>query len=461
MLSKLIGDKQFYRRVLAVSLPIMIQNFITNFVSLLDNIMVGRVGTTAMTGVAISNQLMFVFNLCIFGCVSASGIFTAQFYGRGDHRGVADTMRFKLYSSLLLGAVGIGIFAAFGEPLITLYLQGEGAVEDAAASLGAGLEYLHIMLLGLIPFVIVQCYAATLRETGETFVPMLAGITAVAVNLVFNYILIFGKFGAPAMGASGAAAATVLSRWVELLIVLIWTHANHEKNPFARMTYLTAKVPRMLVARIMTKGMPLMFNELFWSVGVAALSQCFSQRGLAVVAAVNISSTITNLFNVIHIALGSSVSIIVGQLLGAGDMEEAVDQDRKLIAFSCGVCLFIGTVMFITAPLFPAIYNTEQAVRDLASSFIRIMAVYMPFGAFLHASYFTLRSGGKTIITFLFDSVFICCVSFPAAYIMAYFTAIPIVPLYAAVQALDLIKCVIGYILVKKRIWVQNIIEEN
>ena len=461
MLSKLIGDKQFYRRVLAVSLPIMIQNFITNFVSLLDNIMVGRVGTTAMTGVAISNQLMFVFNLCIFGCVSASGIFTAQFFGRGDHRGVADTMRFKLYSGLLLCAVGIGIFAVFGEQLITLYLQGEGAVEDAAASLETGFEYLRIMLLGLVPFVIVQCYAATLRETGQTFVPMLAGIAAVAVNLVFNYILIFGKFGAPAMGASGAAAATVLSRWIEMLIVLIWTHANHKKNPFARMTYLTAKVPRMLVARIMTKGMPLMFNELFWSIGVAALSQCYSWRGLAVVAAVNISSTITNLFNVIHIALGSSVSIIVGQLLGAGDMEEAVDQDRKLIAFSCGACLLIGAVMFVTAPLFPAIYNTEQSVRDLATSFIRIMAVYMPFGAFLHASYFTLRSGGKTIITFLFDSVFICCVSFPAAYLMAHFTAIPIVPLYAAVQALDLIKCVIGYILVKKRIWVQNIIEEN
>ena len=461
LLKSLIGDRNFYRHVLAVSLPIMIQNFITNFVSLLDNIMVGRVGTTAMTGVAISNQLIFVFNLCIFGCVSASGIFTAQFYGRGDQRGVADTMRFKLYSGLLLCAVGIGVFAMFGEGLISLYLQGEGAVEDAQASLAAGLDYLHIMLWGLAPFVLVQCYAGTLRECGQTFVPMVAGITAVIVNLSLNYVLIFGKFGAPALGASGAALATVISRYVELLIVVIWTHRHHDENPFARMTYQSAGVPRALVGKIMIKGMPLMVNELFWSLGVAALSQCYSWRGLSVVAAINISSTITNLFNVIHLALGSSVSIIVGQLLGAGDMEEAVDRDTKLIAFSTGVCLIIGAVMFAAAPLFPAIYNTEQAVRDLATAFIRIMAVYMPFGAFLHASYFTLRSGGKTIITFLFDSVFICCVSLPSAYIMAHYTAVPIIPLYAAVQAIDIIKCVIGFILVKRRVWVQNIIENE
>lgn len=461
LLKSLIGDRNFYRHVLAVSLPIMIQNFITNFVSLLDNIMVGRVGTTAMTGVAISNQLIFVFNLCIFGCVSASGIFTAQFYGRGDQRGVADTMRFKLYSGLLLCAVGIGVFALFGEGLISLYLQGEGAVEDAQASLAAGLDYLHIMLWGLAPFVLVQCYAGTLRECGQTFVPMVAGITAVIVNLSLNYVLIFGKFGAPALGASGAALATVISRYVELLIVVIWTHRHHDENPFARMTYQSAGVPRALVGKIMIKGMPLMVNELFWSLGVAALSQCYSWRGLSVVAAINISSTITNLFNVIHLALGSSVSIIVGQLLGAGDMEEAVDRDTKLIAFSTGVCLIIGAVMFAAAPLFPAIYNTEQAVRDLATAFIRIMAVYMPFGAFLHASYFTLRSGGKTIITFLFDSVFICCVSLPSAYIMAHYTAVPIIPLYAAVQAIDIIKCVIGFILVKRRVWVQNIIENE
>lgn len=458
MLKKLIGDKHFYRHVLAVALPIMIQNGITNFVSLLDNIMVGRVGTTEMTGVAIANQLIFVFNLCVFGCVAASGIFTAQFYGRNDHKGVADTMRFKLYSGVLLLLIGVGIFAAFGEPLVNLYLLGEGSPEDAARSLACGTQYLSIMLIGLLPFVLVQCYVGTLRETGETFVPMVAGIVAVLVNLVFNYILIFGKLGAPMLGAAGAAVATVLSRYVELAIVVIWTHTHHAKNPFAAMLYKTVRVPVALVRSIIIKGMPLMVNELFWSVGVAALSQCYSFRGQHVVAATNISSTISNLFNVVHLALGFSVSIIVGQLLGAGKMKEAVDTDYKMIAFSSGCCFVIGAVMFVIAPLFPMIYNTTDLVRDLATQIIRVLAVYMPFGAFLHATYFTLRTGGKTIVTFLFDSVFICCVSFPAAYVLSHFTGVPIVPMYAIIQALDLIKCAIGFILVIKGVWVNNII---
>ncbi|MBP3919418.1 MAG: MATE family efflux transporter [Clostridia bacterium] len=454
----LIGDRTFYKHVLAVALPIMIQNGITNFVSLLDNIMVGRVGTTEMTGVAIANQLIFVFNLCIFGCVSASGIFTAQFYGSGDHKGVADTMRFKLYSGLVLLACGVGIFAVFGKPLVNLYLLGEGSAADAMQSLTCGTQYLYIMLIGLLPFVLVQCYAGTLRETGETFVPMVAGIIAVLVNLLFNWILIFGKFGAPALGAAGAAIATVISRYVEAVIVIAWTHLHKAKNLFAVSLFQTSKVPFKLVRSIILKGMPLMVNELFWAIGVAALAQCYSFRGQHVVAAVNISSTISNLFNVVHLALGSSVSIIIGQLLGAGKMEEAVDRDRKLIAFSCGCCFVIGAVMFVIAPLFPQIYNTTDDVRTLAAQIIRILAVYMPFGAFLHASYFTLRTGGKTIVTFLFDSVFICCISFPAAYLLSHMTALPIVPLYAAVQSLDLIKCVIGFILVKKRVWVNNII---
>ncbi len=459
MLKKYIGDKRFYTMVLTVALPIMIQNGITNFVSLLDNIMVGRVGTTQMTGVAIANQLMFVFNLCIFGAVSGAGIFTAQFFGKGDQKGIAHTMRFKLYIGLLVTCIGAAVFLFAGEPLIQLYLQGEGAVEDAQASLACGLSYIHIMVLGLLPFVLVQCYAGTLRETGETFLPMLAGIIAVLVNLTFNYILIFGHFGAPALGAAGAAIATVLSRYVELAIVVIWTHMHKKKNLFAGEIYKSPKIPVQLVQRILKKGMPLMINELLWSVGIAALTQCYSFRGLHVVAALNISQTISNLFNVVYLALGSSVSIVVGQLLGANRMEEAVDTDRKMITFSTVSCLFIGGILFAAAPLFPQIYNTTDEVRALATSIIRVCAIYMPIGSFLHASYFTLRSGGKTIITFFFDSGFICCISLPVAYVLAHYTAIPIVALYFSVQMLDLMKCAIGYILLKKRVWVNNIVE--
>ena len=147
-----MSNKHFNRRILAVALPMMIQNGITNFVQMLDNVMVGQVGTIPMSGVAIVNQLMFVFNLCIFGAASGAGIFTAQFKGREDHEGIRHTFRFKLLVGMLLSAVGIGVFLTFGRELIALYLTGEGTPEDAALTMEFGQRYLKVMLFGLLPF---------------------------------------------------------------------------------------------------------------------------------------------------------------------------------------------------------------------------------------------------------------------------------------------------------------------
>ncbi|MDE7252499.1 MAG: MATE family efflux transporter [Acetatifactor sp.] len=455
---KIFGDKAFYKMVLGVAVPIMIQNGITNFVGLLDNIMVGRVGTEQMSGIAIVNQLLLVFNLAIFGAISGAGIFSAQFYGCGDQKGVRHTFRFKGYICILLSAIGILILTLFGRDLIWMYLHGEDNQVALEAALHYGQEYLWVMLIGLFPFAVEQLYTSTLRECGETVVPMTAGIVAVLVNLVLNYLLIFGTFGCPKLGVVGAAIATVVSRYVQAAIVVIWTHTHPVKMPFIKGAYSSFKVPGHLAGQIIIKGAPLMVNEILWASGIAVLMQCYSIRGLDTVAALNISTTISNLFNVVFIAMGSAISIIVGQLLGAGKMEEAKDTDIKLIAFSVMSCIVIGGFLTIIAPLFPMLYNTTDEVKALAAWFLRIAALCMPIAGFLHASYFTLRSGGKTIITFLFDSVFLWCVSIPVAFVLSRFTGMPIVPLYLSIQLLDLIKCVIGFILVKKGVWLNNIV---
>ena len=456
--SRFIGDKQFYKMVLTVAVPIMLQNGITNFVGLLDNIMVGQIGTEQMSGAAIVNQLIFVYNLCIFGGVSGAGIFTAQYFGQNDTEGVRNTFRFKLWMAALLTAITIMLFLTAGSSLIQMYLKGEASSTDAAATLMYGRQYLMIMLIGLPAFMLGQVYASTLRECGETVLPMKAGIISVLVNLVFNYLLIYGKFGFPKLGVQGAAIATVLSRYVEVLIIVIWPHRHKEKNAFTEGLYHTLKVPAFLVKKILTKGTPLLLNETLWAAGMAMLTQCYSVRGLNVVAGLNISNTINNVFNIVFIALGDSVAIIVGQLLGAGDMKRARDTDNKMIAFSVACCTAAALVMLIMAPVFPRFYNTNAEAKLLAKQFIMVTAIFMPQNAFLHACYFTLRSGGKTIITFLFDSVFIWCVSVVIAYTLSHFTALPVIAIYTLVQAGDIVKSVVGFILVKKGIWLQNIV---
>ena len=458
MLRKYIGDRAFYRHVIAVALPIIIQNGIGNFVSLLDNIMVGQIGTVQMNGVSIVNQLIFVFNLCVFGATSGAGIFTAQFHGCGDHNGVRSTFRFKILIGLLLSAVGVGIFLLFGQPLIRLYLQGEGTAEDIAATLAHGWAYLLIMLWGLPAFAISNAYAGTLRESGQTVVPMVASTTAVFVNLGLNWVLIFGHFGLEPMGVRGAAIATVISRYVELGIVAFWAHLHPKKLPFIRGALRSLYIPAPLLKQIIVKGMPLLLNEALWSTAMAIMNQCYSTRGLDVVAALNINSAIYNLSSVVYMAMGNAVGIIIGQMLGAGKSEQEVrDTDRKLIVASVFSCLIFGLLMVAVSGLFPQIYNTSDQVRSLVTRLICISALFMPFYAFTHATYFTLRSGGQTWITFVYDSCFVWAVCVSLAFCLSRFTTLSILPLYSICHGADVIKCFLGGAMIKQGKWIRNL----
>lgn len=461
-MSKLIGSWSFYKKTLMIAIPVMIQNLITNFVALIDNIMVGQVGTEQMSGVAIVNQLFFVYNLTIFGAISGAGIFCAQFFGKGDIEGVRNTFRFKIITVSFLTVAGIAVFLLFGDNLITMYLHDAEEGIDLAATFEYAKQYMLVMLVGLVPFSFEQAYSSTLREGEIATPPMVAGVVAVIVNTVLNYLLIFGIGVFPELGVEGAAIATVISRFIQVAIVIIWTHTHSKRLAFVKGLYKSFAVPKNLVARITVKGLiPLMANECLWSAGVSALVQNYSLRGIDVVAGLNIANTVINLFNVMFIAFGSGVSVVIGQMLGANELNKARDAAPKLIFFSAMLCVVVGGIMACFSGLFPLAYNTSENVRSLASSFILISAVLMPIHGALHCTYFTLRSGGKTLITFLFDCGFSWGVSVPLAYCLANFTDMGIIPLYLCCQCVEVVKCLIGLILIKKGVWLSNIVSDK
>lgn len=459
LIENIKSAKPYYKRMVLIAIPIMIQNGITNFVNMLDNIMVGRVGTLQMTGVSIINQLMFVYGLCIFGAMSGAGIFTAQFYGKKDKDGVRSTLQYKLALSIILAIIGIATFTLAGETLISAYLQGEGSAEDIAAVMQYSKSYLRITIIGAVPFALSQAYASTMRETSDRIVPLVATISAVFVNLVFNYLLIFGKFGFPELGIEGAAIATTLSRFIELYILVIWAHTHRKKYDFipGLFTKFTITLPQVWKITLVT--IPLLLNETLWSAGMAILNQCYSVRGLDVVAAVNILSTLTNVFNVSFIAFGSATGIILSQMLGAGEKKKAEFAAPKLFTFSVFVVIFIAAAMALFAPIFPKIYNTDDTVRHLATSLILTAAIFMPVQAGTNAGYFTLRSGGKTLITFIFDCGFVWLVNIPIAFVLSRFTDLYIVYLYGAVIGMETFKCLLSYILVRKGVWLNSVVD--
>lgn len=458
-LRNFIGTKSFYKHTLAIALPIMIQNGITNFVSMLDNIMVGRIGTEQMSGVAITNQLIFIYNLCIFGAVAGAGIFTAQYYGEQNHEGIRSTLRFKLIIGTLVTALAFALFMLFGDNLIMAYLAGNSDGGDMNAAFGYAKDYLNVILIGIIPFMVLQAYSGTLRECNETMLPMKAGFAAVLVNLVLNYLLIYGNLGFPMLGVKGAAIATVTARYTETAIVIIWLHRHKKEHPYAKGLYRTFKIPFDLFKKFFAKSLSLLINEGLWSGGTAMLTLCYSFRGLNTISGLNIANTLYNVFSVVFIALGNAISIIVGQLLGAGKFKEAKETDKRLIVFAVFSCTLTAVLLLAIAPFFPKIYNTTPEAKQIALYFLIAQALFMPQTAFMNAAYFTLRSGGKTVLTLVFDSVFMWCASVPTAFILAKVTSIPAIAIFVAVQGVEFIKCIIGFILVKKGIWIQNIVD--
>ena len=457
ILKKFIGDRAFYKKVFAIAIPMIIQNGITNFVNLLDNVMVGSLGTEAMSGVSIVNQFVFIFNLLIFGAVSAGGIFTAQYHGLGDVKGVRDTFRFKFLLNMLIGAIGIAVFLIFGDALISTFLHAGDSEGDLALTLEYGKAYLLIFVIGMIPYAISQVYASTLRETGETLLPMYSSIVALVCNCGLNYLFIFTL----SMGVRGAAIATVVSRFAELGFIIIATHTRRSRYRFIEGVYRSFRLPKSLAFNIAIRGLPIMLNECLWSIAMTMRNQAYSLRGLDVVAAINISTVIINLASVVYLTCGLSTSIIVGAELGAGKIEKAKDSAWKLLAFSIFCAIVTGMIMIVIAPLFPLIYETTEAVRSLAAYMTVTSAILLPFCAFSNSSYFTIRSGGNALVTFLMDCGFMWVFVVPLSLITAHFTGLDIRIFFPVCQATEILKLVPGLILLCRGKWAKQLVGDK
>jgi putative MATE family efflux protein len=452
----LIGDKPFYKKVLAISIPIMLQNGVTHLVNLLDNVMVGSLGTESMSGVSIVNQFVFIFNLLIFGAVSAGGIFTAQYHGLGDDEGVRNTFRLKMILNLFLSVAAIILFLTLDDWLISTFLHSDGGTGeiDPVLTLNEGKAYLGVFVIGLIPYAITQVYASTLREVEETKLPMYASVIALSANFVLNIVFIF----ALGMGVRGAAIATVISRFLELAFIVVRTHKNSGAYTFINRAYRSFRLPPSLVKGVLIRGLPLMANEFLWSISITLRNQAYSTRGLDAVAAINISTVIINLINVVYMALGCSIAIIVGERLGAGRIEEAKATATKTLAFSLFTAVLSGIVMAAVAPVFPMIYETTDSVRSLATYMTLISAALIPFCAFAYCTYFVIRTGGRVFLTFMMDCGIMWSIVIPISLVLANFTPISIELLFLIGQGAEAVKLIPGLIILKKGSWAKSLV---
>ena len=458
-MGKYIGDRRFYSRVLKVMIPIVIQQGITNFVGLLDNIMVGQVGTEQMSGVAITNQLLFIFQLCIFGSLSGAGIFCAQYFGKGDQEKVRSVFRYKVITTGIITILAMGIFWFFREPLIRLFLTDTGSGGDLEATLGYGKTYLEVMMVGLIPFAIVQMYSSTMRETGETAIPMKASTLAVLVNMCFNYILIFGKFGAPKLGATGVAIATAVSRLIELAACVIVSFLSKDVKLNLTFMFIRSKV---LFGDFIRLSLPALGNDISWSVAFSMYSVILGHLGTDAVAANSLVTVVRNIGSVFCFAIASAGTILLGNVMGKGDLEKSKVYASRMLKMTIIAGAIGGVIVFAITPLVLRFASLSDGAMHYLKYMLLINTYYI-MGSAVNTALIAgvFRAGGDTKFGLICDTIDMWVYAVPLGFFAAFVLKLPVLWVYFLLCTDEFVKWPWVFHHYRQGKWAQNITREN
>ena len=445
---KVFKDKEFLQKFFKVSFPVMLHAFVLFIVSFVDNLMVGSISNEAISAVYASNQATFIFIVSSFGVISGAGIFIQQFFGAKDEEHIKQSFRYKLIAATIFLLVVIPLYYIFGKDLIWFYSHSDS---NATLILEEGTKYMNIVILSYIPFFYASVYSTSLREIGQAKYSMIAGLIALGVNVLFNSLFIFVF----EMGVQGAAIATVMARCVELLCIVIISHKK--KIIFCHGAYKNFKIEKQLSQRITKKSIFLFLNEVFWVVGMIMISLAYAQRD-NVLSALSVVSTMSDVFGIVFQGLSVGIGVLVGGCLGANEFDKAKDYAKKFYVLGVGIALIATIILCALSPVIPLLFkeiNGDQKV--LASELIRIYACYIPFFCMCTSSYVILKTGGKTTLTFLLDSVLQWVLYIPIAWLLSMFTNLSLIYIYLAIQSADILKTVLGVLLVKRNTWVQNI----
>ena len=448
---KLFQDKELINKCLTVAVPLMLQALVVNSVTLVDNLMIGELGDAALSGVSSANRYYIIVNYCSTAISAAGIIFLSQYYGAQNENKMKECFRILTIFSLLTGAVFVFLARFFPEQILRFIID-----DDEVVRLGG--MYLKLCCLSYLPTIVSVCIGASMRALGRPKVPMLISIFSVLLNVAFDYVFIFGRFGLPALGVEGAAVATLLARLIEMILYIFALHASD--MPFKTRITEFFRFEPVLMKRILSKAGPLLINEFLYTFGNTFLLKCYSFRGVSVNTAYTMTLTVQDLFFVLFSGMATATSVLIGIPLGAGELEKAKDNGYKLFVFSLLLSLLFGSVMFGVSFLFPVLYrNVSEDALYLAERFLKVNSLFFIAFTFNTQTYFTLRAGGQTRQTMVMDSVFMWSVMIPTVYILDYHTAIPVVIVYMIGQGTEFLKGILSWYFFRKEKWVVNLTE--
>lgn len=445
----MLRDQTFLQKAVTIALPVAMQGMLNTIVNLVDTMMIGTLGETAIAAVGLANKVFFVFSLLVFGVVSGSGVLAAQYWGKKD----VGNIRKVLGLALMISLVGAMCFVLPAElqpkMVMRIFTTSEGAIAVGAA-------YLSVVALSYPFTAVTNTYVAMMRAVGEVKAPVIISSMTILINITFNYILIFGHFGAPALGAVGAAVATLIARIVECTAIITVTY--YTRSPIACRVKELFGYSRAFLTQFISTCTPVIANEFIWGLGTTMYSLAYGRMGDNAVAAITIATTIQDIVVVLFQGLSAATAVILGNEMGAGHLKRAEKYAKNFFILQFMVTLGAMVLCYGIRGNIIGMYRITDSVAWDVNLCLLVFIIYMPFKMFNYVNVVgVLRSGGDTKVCLFIDTSGVWFIGIPMAFIGGLYMKQAIYIVYAMVMTEEIYKAIIGYIRYRQKKWLRNL----
>ncbi|MCR2043563.1 MATE family efflux transporter [Anaerosalibacter massiliensis] len=449
-MKKIFKDKEFFITILTLVIPITLQNLISSSLNMVDNLMIGKLGENSIAAVGLVNQYFFIFMLCLSGINAGAGIFMSQFWGRKDTLNIRKILGLDLILSISASLIFSITAFIFPETIMKIFTKDNVVIN-------LGIQYLEIIGITFIFTAITQAYSTALRCIGVAKPPMFASLMGVLINALLNWILIFGHFGLKPMGVVGAAMATSIARFVEMIYITIYSYKFND--------IVSAKLREMIsfnsnfVKSYFKTSSSVIINEIVWALGMTTYSVIYAKIGISAVASMQIATTINNMFMVLCIGLATAASIVIGNKIGANEEDIAIEYATKLGILVPLVGLVTGIGLWVSSPLIVKAFNIKEDTLRLTIIVLKIMAIFAPlrfFNVLMIVGVF--RGGGDTTYSMLVQLGTVWCFAIPAGFIAAVYFRLPLNKVFFIICLEEVVKLFFEAKRLHSKKWIRNIV---
>lgn len=446
-------DKEFYKYLFFITLPIVLQSLITSSLNMLDTMMIGKVGEIELASVGIANQYYFLFSLLANAIAIGSGVLIAQLWGKKDTENIKRVLSRSLFYALILTSLFMIIGLLIPKKIISLFNTNSDVIK-------IGTQYLQIVIISYFFTTITFTFSSGLRSIGNTKLPMWASFIGLIVNGILNALLIFGLLGMPKLGIKGAAIATLIARIVECLIVVVSVYKKIDILKL-KFSYILS-LPKSISSTLISITIPVLANEACFAFGSIAYNAIYARIGTGAAASIQICSTVMNLFMIGTFGLANAAVVIIGNEIGANKEDSAIEASKKIASLAFKISIILAILMAFTAKPIVSFFNVSNEVKLSSEYILYVYAFIMLFRVYTAVMIVgILRGGGDATYGSILQGCTLWFVGIPLAYIAAFILHLPVYLVVAFTIVEEILKAVLILKRFKSFKWLRNVVNDE